>query len=99
MFRIFSFFISSGELHTHVHHQPPQPQGTDGRPSRNDLCSTCLCDPPKQNVFCKHEHIFDVSIMATKNLNKIDFIGNHFKKEVNELNDLVQIARIANNLL
>ncbi|XP_071530065.1 uncharacterized protein [Panulirus ornatus] len=26
---------------------------------KNDLCSACLCNPQKKDVFCKHEHVYD----------------------------------------
>lgn len=64
---------SNHEIHTHAHdHNPvyevdhlPVPEssttggGRDGRvttPSK-DLCSNCLCDTTKENVFCKHDHV------------------------------------------
>ncbi|XP_069950167.1 uncharacterized protein [Cherax quadricarinatus] len=28
-------------------------------PRRNDLCSACLCDTMKKNVYCKHEHLYN----------------------------------------
>ncbi|KAG7174405.1 hypothetical protein Hamer_G003346 [Homarus americanus] len=46
--------------HDHRHTPPSDPEVMDPRTPRTiDLCSNCLCDPPKRNVVCKHDHLND----------------------------------------